>query len=176
MKKQLIALIALCTLSLHATTKTEHEISDAQLQETLAELSKPHPEETAVPAPANLDLNKVNSSNEKPYLSFSALEESLHKVEQEVANLKAHLADIKEAAIKHGHEARERQQQLKDELQRAQQAAESAATANVPLEANGDDMTDDETIEAEGENVEQQDVVAIIANEGDAEEEDVDEE
>ncbi len=164
----IVSLLLLCSISHVATAPaTEDEIADAQVKKTLANIKtqeEKHTDEATANTSIDVDLSKINSSSEQLPISFDAIESSINRLQQELDDLKVHLADIKEASITQAQDEKNMRARLKAELERK--------VVLLPAEGNEsnmqeDTLEDDEDLEAdeEDEDEDEQDVVEIIAKE-----------
>jgi hypothetical protein len=172
----LLLALSACSFSLQARKQTEHTISQEVVHDALADLADKQPAKEAEKLPAaSVDLTQVNSSTEKPSIGFGALEKGIAKVEAELVSLRETLADLKAAAHEHGREERaklvraneelvilkQENTQVKNDLMRV---LHDQAAAVAPVI---DGTEDDEDFVEEEDDAQTQDVVAIIANDGD---------
>lgn len=176
MKTQLYLLAMLSALPLNAAKQTEHTITNETVKHALSDLNAPlDKHENATNHVSMVDLKQVNSSTEKPSISFSSLEQSITTIEKELVELREKLADIKTAAVEHARADHAKNAQLKEEnealtIELAHARAEiEAGQGGTGVEVDGDEE-DEDFLESDEEGTQTQDVVAIIANEGDEEE------
>ncbi len=162
-------LLAVAPFTVCAAGTSEHEIADAQVKKALASLKTDGKENHAVAEAVciDVDLSKVNSSTEQPSLSFTAIESSIDRIEYELADLKVHLADMKESVALQARDEKNLRTRLKAELDR------KTITVNTTLAKEDlldEDESGDDTIDEDDDMDidEEQDAVAIIAKEYEA--------
>lgn len=175
MKIHIYLLAMLSVLSLNAAKQTEHSITNETIKHALSDLNASlDKQENSASHASVVDLKQVNSSTEKPSISFSSLEQSITSIEKELVELREKLADIKTAAVEHARADNAKNAQLKEEnealtieLTRVRAELE-AGQDRTGVEVDGDEE-DEDFLESDEEGTQTQDVVAIIANEGDEE-------
>jgi hypothetical protein len=146
----------------------EHEIEVEMVKKNLADVHNhagEKKEEQASVKDAGHDLSKINSSTEQLPVNFDAIENSIHRLQEELEDLKVHLADIKESVLAKAEDEKNMRARLKAELDRkavvvpAQDAVTEASLAENEIDDDDDIEIDDEQEEQE------QDAVEIIAKE-----------
>ncbi len=168
-----VSLLLLCSIAtIAAAPATEHEIADAQVKKTLADINTQEATQKNEETPntsADVDLSKINSSSEQLPISFDAIESSVNRLQQELDDLKVHLADIKEASIAQAQDEKNMRARLKAELERKVVVTPAEASENDnqddTLDDDDDLEADDEQERQEQEEEDEQDVVEIIAKE-----------
>ncbi len=101
---KLLFIHAFIVITYLATSKAEvlfeHHITSDSIENALAP-GKDSENDSKIPpkSPLTIDLNKVNSSNIKPTISFDLIDETLVKIEQQLAALTMQLNQLKEHVI-----------------------------------------------------------------------------
>jgi hypothetical protein len=185
MKKSLYLLASLTVWSLQASKQTEDSISHENVTHALSTLTPPEKQPDNTIQRNTLDLSQVNSSTEKSAIGFGSIELGLARVEKELADVRATLADIKTSAVAHAQDEQAKRAQikeanaaltaentqLKEEIVRlhSEQTIREASLRDSTQAAIDEEDEDDDSIDIEEDASETQDLVAIIANDGDEE-------